>query len=83
MLDPSEFAVVHVEYSSAIATIVINGLLSSLDANPSNPSRNPVGDPMTVTCAMTPAKCLACGLATNTVTVDGGNTTRRESLLLL
>jgi hypothetical protein len=64
----------YVEYSSAITTIVINGSLSSLDANPSNPSRNPVDDPMTVTHAMTAAKQLACGLATNTVTVDGSNT---------
>jgi hypothetical protein len=64
----------HVEYSSAITTIVINGSLSSLDANPSNPPRNPVDDPMTVTRAMTPAEQLACGLATNTVTVDGSNT---------
>jgi cytochrome c5 len=34
---------------------------------------------MTVTRAMTPAKCLACGLATNTVTVDGCNTHERAS----
>jgi hypothetical protein len=49
-----------VEYSSAITTIVIDGSLSSLDANPSNPSGDPVGDPMIVTRAMTPAKHLAC-----------------------
>jgi hypothetical protein len=34
---------------------------------------------MTMTHAMTPAKCIACGLATNTVTVDGSNTHERVS----
>jgi hypothetical protein len=55
----------------ALATIVIDGSLSSLDANPSNPTGNPVGDPMTVTPAVTPAKWLAYGHVTNTVTVLG------------
>jgi hypothetical protein len=69
----------HVEYSSAVTTIVIDGSLSSLDANPSNPTRNPVGDPMTVTRVMTPANYLVCGLATDTVTVDGSNTHERKT----
>jgi hypothetical protein len=50
-----------------------------LDANPSNPSRDPVGDSMTVTRAMTPANYLVCGLATDTATVDGSNTHERET----
>jgi hypothetical protein len=44
-----------------------------LDANPSNLTGNPVGDPMTVTPAMTPAKWLAYGHVTNTVTVLGSS----------
>ena len=46
----------HVEYSSAVTTIVIDGLLPSMDANPSNPSRDPVANPTTMTPAMNPAK---------------------------
>ena len=44
-----------------------------MDANSSYPSRNPVGDPMTMTPAMTPAQCSAYGHATSTVTILGSN----------
>jgi hypothetical protein len=68
----------HVESSSAITTIVIDGSLSSLDANPSNLSGNPVGDPVTMTPEMTPVKWIAYGRA-NTVTVWESNTHERAS----
>jgi hypothetical protein len=45
--------------------------MDRFNANPSNPTGNPVDDPMIVTGAMTPAKWLAHGRATNTVTVPG------------
>ena len=68
----------HVESSSAINTIVIDGSLSSLDANPSNPSGNPADDPVTMAPAMTPAKWIAYGRA-NTATVRESNTHERAS----